>query len=498
MAGMPGTEGSPGQLPRRAAEQRVLDWLARHQDSMVSDLRELLTIESVKAPGREGEPFGPGVTRALRWVQTRAEQLGLSTAWVDGYAVHAHAGPPAGPTGSGGLVGVLCHVDVVPAGVGWSVPPFSGEVRDGRVFGRGALDDKGPTVASLYAVAALANAAVPLSRPVRLIVGGDEESGFACLRYYFARHPRPEAAFSPDSLFPVVFAEKGILSLTLRRSGVEGPLRWARAGEQPNVVPDRAELELALPGEPPPESWLERLRAAAARRRARIELHPREAAPGSGQGPTVHMVAVGKATHGSVPEKGINAAAELLACVAEADGGTGRLDPAGCATFLARAGLEVYGRGLGIARQDDISGLLTCNLGVLRWEHGHIRAVFDIRYPVAERDAAGIVASAARTAGEAGFAVGDVQDDPPHSVDPDSPLVRTLLQVYREEAGDDLGPLAIGGGTYARLLPNAVGYGPSFPLRTAVIPHEPDEHISLEHLFQLARIYARALVALAA
>ena len=476
---------------RQAAESAALAWLARHQQAMLEDLQALLAIESVEGPPLPGRPFGEGVGRALEWVEALGRRLGLRTLNVDGYAVHADGGPegPAGET-----VGVLCHVDVVPAGSGWSVPPFAGTVRDGRIYGRGALDDKGPTVASLYAAAAVLASGAPLSRRVRVIVGGDEESGFECVRYYFRHHPKPQLAFSPDALFPVVYAEKGQLLLTLGRETVGSRVRRAHAGEQANVVPDRAELELAVPEGEPPEAWVDRLRRAAGARRARIEVE--QPAPGPAGERLLRVVAHGKATHGSVPEKGINAAAELLACVAEADGPDRRLDPDGSVAFLARAGLEVYGRGLGIARRDDISGLLTANLGVLRWASGRVQATFDIRYPVGEGSGEGILQAAAATAGAAGFGVVAAQDDPPHYVDPDSFLVRTLLEVYRKETGDDLGPLAIGGGTYARVLPGAVAFGPSFLLQGA-IPHERDEYIAVDHFYQLARIYAKALLALA-
>ena len=479
----------PGPHPaRQAAEAAALGWLARHRQAMLEDLLALLAIESVEGPPRPGRPFGDGVGQALEFVEALGRRLGLRTLNVDGYAVHAEGGP------GGETVGVLCHVDVVPAGSGWSVPPFAGTLRDGRIYGRGSLDDKGPTVASLYAAAAALASGAPLTRRIRVIVGGDEESGFECVRYYFRRHPTPELAFSPDALFPVVFAEKGNLMLTLGRDVVRSRVRRARAGEHANVVPDRAELELAVPPGDRPDAWAQRLRRAAGARRARIVVE--EPPLGPTREPALRLVAYGEATHGSVPEKGINAAAELLACVAEADGGERRLDLDGSVTFLARAGTEVYGRGLGIARRDDISGLLTVNLGLLRWEAGRVRATFDIRYPVSEGSAAGILQAAAAAAAAAGFAVQAAQDDPPHHVDPDSFLVRALLEVYREETGDDLGPLAIGGGTYARALPNAVAFGPAFPLQGA-IPHERDEYIAVDHFYQLARIYARALLALA-
>ncbi|HEY8498534.1 MAG TPA: Sapep family Mn(2+)-dependent dipeptidase [Limnochordales bacterium] len=463
-------------------EQRVERWLERHARDLVEQTAALVRIPSVEGPPEPGHPFGREVGQALAYVAGLARSLGLETLDVDGYAIHAHWGP------SEPLVGVLGHVDVVPAGSGWSVPPFGGVVRDGRVWGRGALDDKGPTVAALFAAAALAAAGAPVRRGIRLIVGGDEETGFQCLRHYFARQPRPEVAFAPDALFPVVFAEKGILNLTVALPAGSAVLARLAGGSRPNVVPDTAEAELVFPSAGQAGAWQERLARAARGRRAQL------AARAAGE--RVTLSSQGVATHGSTPEKGVNAAAELLAWLVEADEGQGVLDPGGSLAFLARAGSGLHGEGLGIFTRDDVSGVLTCNLGVLSLREQELVATFDIRYPVSLGRADGLVARVEQALRAQGGRVVAVSDDPPHHVPEDSWLVRTLLEVYRRETGGDLPPLAIGGGTYARLLPQAVAFGPVEPMSGAV-PHEKDEHIEVSRLQQLARIYAAALWELA-
>lgn len=471
---------------RDAVESAAFAWLDAHRQDLVDKTAALLRIESVEAPPEPGRPFGPGVGAALEFVDRLAREFGLETANVDGHAVHAHWGPRAP------FVGVLTHVDVVPAGGGWSVPPFGGVVIDGRIYGRGAIDNKGPTVASLFALAALAAAGAPVKRGLRLIVGGDEETGFQCLRHYFKRQPYPEMAFSPDAVFPLVFAEKGILDLTLALPSPGPVMVSLRGGQRPNVVPDEAEARLQLPPGESPAEWQGRLVAAAAsKRRAQITLE-------SDAGNPAHfrVKSRGVATHGSTPEKGVNAAAELLACLVEADAGRGLVDPSGTLAFLARAGSGIYGEGLGIAARDDVSGVLTCNLGVLRLEGRELSATFNIRYPVSLACAAALLAKAAEQVREAGGRIVDASDDPPHHVPEDSFIVRTLLEVYRQETGDDTPPLAIGGGTYARLVPGAVAFGPVFPF-SGIVPHEKDENIEIEHLRRLARLYAAALWALA-
>ncbi|MBE3599504.1 MAG: Sapep family Mn(2+)-dependent dipeptidase [Limnochordaceae bacterium] len=464
-------------------EQAARAWLQAHDAELVDFAVRLIRIESVEGPASPGRPFGSGVAEALGLVVSEGDRLGLETLDVDGYAVHARWGPP------GEDVGVLTHVDVVPAGEGWSVPPFGGIIRDGRLVGRGAIDDKGPTAAALFALASLVAVGAPVRRGLRLIVGGDEETGFQCVRHYFRRHPYPAMAFAPDALFPVVFAEKGVLDLTLGGELPAGPLVRLVGGQRPNVVPDRATAWLELPPGHDAGRWIEAIRSAATRYRARIEA---SAAPDG----RIVVESYGVATHGSTPEKGINAAAQLLGCLVDGDG-DGLLDPTGALRFIARAGKGLHGQGLGIAERDDVSGPLTANLGVLRLEGGELRATFNVRYPVAIARADGLVARVRERASEAGLQVLRADDDPPHHVPRDSFLVRTLLEVYRRETGDDeTPPLAIGGGTYARAVPGGVAYGPVLPF-SGVVPHEKDESIELDHLRKLARIYAAALWALA-
>lgn len=485
---------------RDGVEAAALAWLDRHADALVDETAALLRIPSVEGPVQPGAPFGAEVARALGFVEELARRLGLEAVNVDGYAVHAHWGPQER------LVGVLTHVDVVPAGEGWSVPPFGGVVRDGRLYGRGAIDNKGPTVAALFALAALAAVGAPVRRGMRLIVGGDEETGFECLRHYFRRHPRPELAFSPDAVFPVVFAEKGILNLTVALPAPAGPLVRLGGGVRPNVVPDRAEAELVFDSPQQADEWHRRLVSAAAGRRARVEVEragtqaagTRGASTEPGGAPAGRLVvrSQGIATHGSTPEKGVNAAAELLACLVEADRGQGVLDPGGTLALLAEAGRGVHGQGLGIFERDDVSGVLSCNLGVLELQGSEVVATFDIRYPVSLRSAESLVRRVSERVAAAGGRVAAATDDPPHYVPEESFIVRTLMEVYRSETGDDTPPLAIGGGTYARLVPGAVAFGPVMPF-SGVVPHEKDEHIELDHLRRLARLYAAALWALA-
>ena len=192
---------------------------------MEKHLLQLLSYPSVEAPSAgTGAPFGQAVADALSYCLELAESLGLPTTNADGYLGTADM-----RGSSPELVGVLSHLDVVPANANdWQTPPFSPQVRDGRIYGRGALDDKGPLIASLYAGIALRDTINhPLTKTVRFMFGCNEESGFGCLKYYLQHHQPPSIGFSPDAEFPLIIGEKGICHFVLSSSwqSVQGCLR---------------------------------------------------------------------------------------------------------------------------------------------------------------------------------------------------------------------------------------------------------------------------------
>src|SRR5690554_601263 len=178
---------------------------------MILRLRELIAIPSVKSsPAGPGAPFGLEMARALEYVLAWGEKEGFRTQNFSGYAGHLEYGE-----GEEDL-GVLLHLDVVPAGAGWQYPPFQGSRMGDRIYGRGAVDDKGPVVAVLYALKALKEAGVQPDRKIRVIFGCDEESGWKCMEHYFQKAPKPAFGFVPDADFPLIHCEKGFVALTLQ------------------------------------------------------------------------------------------------------------------------------------------------------------------------------------------------------------------------------------------------------------------------------------------
>lgn len=460
-----------------AIDRQLAEWIDSHQGEMVDAAAGLIQIPSVKEDAAPEAPFGAQTRRALDFVISIAERYGLSTKMLEGYAAHAEIGEGEG------LIGVLGHVDVVPAGNDWKHEPFGGEVEDGRIWGRGAIDDKGPTIAALYAILALKECGLTLAKRIRLIVGADEESGFGCMRYYFAHEAMPDVGFTPDGMFPAIFAEKGIATPTLTRtyhSDADIQIDRFFGGHRSNMVPDRASARLVSRQ----ISWTPIVARLGALVGITTELEA------DNQHLWVH--AQGMSAHASTPEEGVNAIALLCDALLYVDHLKEHEVVLGVIRDWAK---DTTGAALGIDCRDSVSGALTSNLGVASWEKDTFSLTFSVRYPVTCKGD-DVRDRLKATAGSVGFSLADWQDSPPLYVPEDDPFLHTLLSVYRAETGDDSPPVSMGGGTYARVLAKGVAFGPHFP-GFPELAHQAEEHWPIDHLVRAAKIYAHALARLA-
>ncbi len=446
-------------------------FVEKRMTDLVRNLQRLIRIPSVKSKPSPGAPFGFESRRCLDEMLRIAEELGFQTHNIDGYCGEVVYGE-----GMRSL-GVLTHLDVVPAEDGWRCPPFAGEIMDGRMIGRGTADDKGPAVASLYALAVLRDAGFQPKKEIRLIFGTDEETGSGDMAYYREHCPMPDMSFSPDALFPVVNAEKGITHLRLRKARAGSALRSFRSGVRPNVVPDEAFCEIVCD-------------QTALKRTLEALPHPytHELAEKDGiLWVTIH----GRSAHGSSPELGANAAIALAKALQENTD-----DPAATDLWaLARCLDAPYdGSGLGIPFRDEPSGALTANLGLLSYDGQVITGDVDIRYPVTctyEDIASGMIS----VLQPMGFTLEPLSRTAPLYVPEDNELVSTLLAVFKEKTGRAEKPLSIGGGTYARHIQNAVAFGALLPEQENVT-HQKNEYTELSHLAFLTDILALAILRL--
>ena len=463
-------------------KKAIDNYLNEHQNEMLMALSGAIAIPSVKDPATANShaPFGKDIGHALEFMLRTAEGLHFTPENLENYVGRVRWG------GDGSAYAVLAHVDVVPEGTNWTVPPFAGTIKDGRLYGRGSTDDKGPAVAAIFALgaarAALEAQHIEPKNAIMLLFGTDEESGWEDFDHYFKKYGVPQSGFSPDADFPIVNGEKGILNLQLVGHATKGSiLRRAQGGSRSNIVPQHAEATLVAD-----EDKLRRLQGL-------IDRLPKDefVVVTTLAGGELHIDVEGLSAHASTPEKGRNAIGKLLLVLDAVH----CLDGDESLQFLAREiGTEWTGHRVGVDFADDISGVLTLNLGTLTVEHDQSTAVINIRYPIKVTSKQVTDQFVEKLLGsKVEFTV--LADQVPHYVDPSSPLVETLKKAYTEYTGAEARCLAIGGGTYARAIPGAVAFGPLFPGRP-MTEHGPDEYIEVDDLFKATRIYAYAMAEL--
>lgn len=450
----------------------------QNREAMVKTLQEAVRIKSVQEGALPGKPFGPGPAQCLAYMLEEAEKMGFRTQNVDNYMGWCEYGE--GPE----MVAVLGHLDVVPEGDGWTRDPYGGEADGENVYGRGTMDDKGPTVAALYALKALKDSGVPLKRRIRILFGTNEETGSKDMQYYLDQGGEiPVCGFTPDGEYPVINGEKGIINVTFEREYAQsGPLilKEIKGGSAFNVVPALASALLQC--EP----------AEAARILERYgEKDPKVQWEVIPEG--LKVTAQGIQAHAASPEKGENAIGRLLAALAElpfAD------DLQQALAFLGnKIGLEVHGESLGICLEDAASGKLSFNMGVIQGDAGKLTLKINYRYPVT-KSYDGCAPKLDDQFAAAGFQKVSEAHKKALYVDPKTDYIQTLLQVYGELTEFEPKTICIGGGTYAKSIPNIVAFGPIFPGDT-VREHLPNEYWEIHKLVLNAKIYAEALYRLA-
>ncbi|MBQ6174962.1 MAG: Sapep family Mn(2+)-dependent dipeptidase [Clostridia bacterium] len=448
---------------------RLIDSYAEEYASM---LTRWVRVPSVKDEPEDGAPFGRQVRRMLDMAMVDCETMGFLTHVYDGYACDATLGDEDLET-----VAVLAHLDVVPAGDGWKYPPF-GAVREGdRIYGRGTGDDKGPALAAMFAMKAIREAGIPLKRAIRLILGCDEESGWADMDWYCEHADMPVMGFSPDASFPIINTEKGMIHAFAKAPVAADGLQVLEMcnGERLNVIP--GECGTVLAGG---EELIARVKAFAEKTGLPYEAELCDKG--------VRVKAHGIPGHSAYPFECRNANGMMLILLREL-GVTGALK-----TLADAYPLEHDGKALGIACSDELSGPLTCNMGILRIDDGIVTASLDCRCPVnADLDA---LVQAIRDH-LPGFALEHLSTTAPHHVPADSELVTCLLWAYHEQTGLPAFPCSTGGGTYAKVLQQGVAFGAGFP-DDEDLAHQANEYVEIAKMILAAKVYANALLRLCA
>ena len=433
------------------------------KDEFLTSLKTLISYPSVLNEGENGTPFGQAIQDVLEKTLEICRSLGFTT-YLDpkGYYGYAEIGQGAE------LLAVLCHLDVVPSGdeADWRTPPFEASIKDGWIFGRGVQDDKGPSMAALYAVKALLDSGVKFKKRVRFIFGTDEETLWRCMGRYNELEETATLGFAPDSSFPLTYAEKGLLQVKLHGPGSDQ--LELEAGAAFNVVPGKASYQGEL---------LEQVVAGLQAASFDYEQNDQQ------------VTVLGLPKHAKDAAEGINAIVRLATVLQP-------LQAHPALAFIAEAvGEDATGGRLFGDISDEPSGRLSFNIAglTLNSEKSEIR--IDIRIPVlADKDQ--LVAKLAEIAGRYQLDYEEFDYLAPLYVPKDSELVSTLMAIYQEKTGDTSPAMSSGGATFARTMPNCVAFGALFP-GVEQTEHQANERASLEDLYRAMDIYAETIFRLA-
>ncbi|MDI6452057.1 dipeptidase PepV [Peloplasma aerotolerans] len=448
----------------------------KRKDELIEDLTKLIQINSELTtydPKRKDAPFGEGIKEALDLMLEIGKKDGFETVNLEGYAGHIEYGNQKE------YVGMVGHLDVVPAGNDWTFDPYGAEIHDGKMYGRGTEDDKGPTIAAYYALKILKELNLPLSKRIKLILGTDEETGWRGVRRYFSVYPEaPVSGFIPDADFPLIYAEKGISRILIKGKLKNKDIVSIQGGFRDNMVPDYASAEL---------------KSSKDYQSLFNQFLIKKGYDGSVaiKDGNVSIKVIGKSAHGSTPEFGENAIDRLFEFFIE-----NKIDDQLVQLVDKLLIHDVRGEKLGVQYHDEEMGHLTNNFGVISTDQDHYELKLNLRYPngvVFDEVVETIKQKVAPF--EANVSVDGHQKLLYN--DPNSDLVKTLMNVYKKHTNDQQAkPITIGGGTFARALPNSVAFGPHFLDKPTFI-HQKNEFIDINDLLLATIIYTEALYELA-
>jgi len=457
-------------------------------DEIIFKTSRLIQIPSVyEKSNNPNMPFGKNVNNALLYTLSLGEELGFRTKNIDGYCGYIEFGEGEE------LVGIIGHLDVVPEGDGWTYPPFSGTVHNGCIYGRGAIDDKGPVISSLYAMKAVMDNA-KINKRVRLILGLNEETEWKCIKYYKEHEEIPTIGFSPDADFPCIYAEKGFLSLKinadyseyLNESIVITSLNCK--GNAINVVPKECECTLKIDtSKLDSDLLINQISTTIERFDYNIQIE-------NLSDEEIKLLSFGVSAHAAHPNLGVNAISQLLVLL-QYIYNYYNLNISILHFFNTYINTEYNGASLGLSSQDE-SGDFTLNVGTINIENNIIKIGLNIRVPVTV--SLNTVENTIKKIANKykNITIEHLGAKEPLYIPKDNYLVSILCGTFNKITGLNTDPIAIGGATYARAFENCISFGANMPGHKDMC-HQIDEFVEAENLILASKIYAEAIYELA-
>ncbi len=465
----------------------IESYIKEHKQEIIKKTQELVQIPSIISPSNNPYyPFGKAIHNALVYTLNLGESLGFRTKNVDGYCGYIEFGEGKE------LIGIIGHLDVVPEGKNWTYPPFAGHIVNNKIYGRGAIDDKGPVISSLYAMKAVMETC-KIHKRVRLILGLNEENDWKCIQYYKAHEESPTVGFSPDADFPCIYAEKSVFTFYLKMDYsnflqediiINDICTFDNAI---NVVPKICSTTLKInPSKIAMQDFIQNLRCIIEETNFEIDIYKIDEE-------NIKLTSHGIQSHSAHPDLGVNSISRLIIVLSKIFK-LYNLNIELFDFFEKYINTQYNGENLGIAFEDE-SGKLTLNVGDFSLKNNFIQIGLNLRVPITQN----------------GIEIGnnfikytspylnvdfDIESYKPSLyISKDNKLVKTLCNVYNEEMSSNMEPIAIGGATFARAFDNCISFGPNFPDDIDMC-HKTDEFIDIDKLLLSCKLYAKAILAL--
>ena len=454
------------------------------KNEIILETQKLIQIPSVYSKSdNPSHPFGENANKALEYLLDLGKKLGFRTKNIDGYCGYIEFGE------GDKLVGIIGHLDVVPEGDNWTFPPFSGTISDNKIFGRGAIDDKGPVIASLYAMKTVMDNC-KIDKRVRLILGLNEENDWECIKYYKEHEEWPTIGFSPDADFPCIYAEKGIIStyLSIDYSQFKKDDVFLENidcnNNAINVVPKICSCVLKINNKNISSSeFINNLKKIISEQNSEIDIYKIDEH-------RIKLTSHGIQAHAAHPDLGVNSISRLV-IILDKIFKTYNINIPIFDFFNKYINIQYDGTDLGISCEDE-SGKLTLNVGKIELNNHVLKIGMNLRVPIKTKltDIEKIIEKQLSAYGNIKLFIAGKKE--PLYVPKDSYLVKTLCNIFNEATNSRLEPIAIGGATYARAFENCISFGANLPNQEDMC-HKTDEFISIDNLILATKIYARAI-----
>ena len=457
-----------GLYTRLTQEHQVL--------SSITQMVALPTVRDPKVPPHES----PAIIDFGRMVEKMAQDFGLQYRNVDNRIFEVTL-PGKGTE----EFGILTHADVVPVVPaewvvdGQQLDPFKVTRVGDKLYGRGTIDDKGSIATVLYAMKAVKQSQLPLQRSIRLMIETTEETGGDAMKYYRDKTKLPDYNIVLDSKYPAVVAEKGTGAIKASFADVktdpQQPAITAMAGAaSANAIAQTATATIEAGNAAALAAVAQKLQAAKDGFVASNQQFGKFSVDLVSSANKIDIKVTGSSAHGSRPEEGVNPVPRLALLLQSA------LMPAQGQPLVQQNqyseavryingvfGMDYFGKGLNVAYADDFMGPLTISPNLIKPGNGQLEVTANARMP------RGKSPEQLKAEVEKGIANWSAATKVPVKIDysqgnwmardPKGAWLSTLLNIFGDTTGLDAKPVPTAGSTTAKLMPNAINFGPAMP-----------------------------------